>query len=405
MRWIWNARLEVGESLDHLNRVKTDTKLFHLKLKDGKIEKIIEASAMSPLSEGYDANGQLLLPAFKEMHNHLDKTYFSEPWKACVPAKDLEQRLELEADELVALSKTVEKRASTMIEHHINNGVNHIRTHVNIDPFIKLENFYGVKKALENYSDYITYEIVAFPQHGLLKHEEVPDLLREALSNGATILGGLDPAGIDKNIEESLQVTMAIAKEFQVDVDMHLHDRGQLGIYTMETWLDMIELQDFKQKTSFSHAFGIASLKGNTLNKFTQRLKEHDVQILTTAPIGLKSTLIPIQELQENDVFVGLGCDGFYDSWSPLVSGDIVDKAKDYAEYTGRTSEKALRETLGLITNNITPLDDKANQVWPKEGNEASFTLVNAASSAELIAQATDQNNRVLIHKGNLFQS
>lgn len=404
MKWIWNARLETGESLDHLNRIRTDTGLFHLELKDGKIENIIEANTMSPLPEGYDAHGQLLLPAFKEMHNHLDKTYLSEPWKACIPAKDLEQRLELEAKELVSLSKTIEKRASTMIEHHLHNGVNHIRTHVNIDPFIKLDNFYGVKKALERYDDYMTYDIVAFPQHGLLKHEEVPNLLREALSNGATMLGGLDPAGIDKNIEESLQVTMAIAKEFQVDVDMHLHDHGQLGIYTMQTWLDMVEKQDFKQKTSFSHAFGIASLKGNALNKFSQRLKQHDVQILTTAPIGLKSKLIPIQSLQENKIFVGLGCDGFYDSWSPLVSGDIVDKAKDYAEYTGKNSERALRKNLALITNNITPLDENATKVWPQQGDEASFTLVNAASSAELMAQATDQNNRVLIHKGKLYK-
>lgn len=401
MTYIYNALLELGQYTDDLGRIRTETGLHHIKIKDGYIEDIIPTSEYKEVSEGYDAKGKLLLPAFKEMHNHLDKTYLSLEWKVCAPAKNLEHRLELEAEELSELAESIEQRASTMIERHLNNGVNHIRTHVNIDPYIKLENLKGVKRALDKYQDYLTYDIVAFPQHGLLKHPEMPDLLRSAFEHGATILGGLDPAGIDKNIEKSLQVTMDIAKEYKVDVDMHLHDRGKLGYYTMDKWLDMVEDQDFKGKTSFSHAFGIAN---NATPKFLERLKKHDVKILSTAPIGLKSTLIPIDTLQQNDIFVGLGCDGFYDSWSPFVSGDLVDKVRDFCEYTGKTSEVKLKSALGLITNNITPLDHEGNRLWPNINDEASFTLVDAESSAQLIAKATDQNNRILINKGKVYK-
>lgn len=30
-----------------------------------------------------------MLPAFKEMHIHIDKTYYSGPWKACMPAESI----------------------------------------------------------------------------------------------------------------------------------------------------------------------------------------------------------------------------------------------------------------------------------------------------------------------------
>ena len=37
----------------------------------------------------FDANRLLILPAFEEMHIHIDKTYYSGPWKACMPAENI----------------------------------------------------------------------------------------------------------------------------------------------------------------------------------------------------------------------------------------------------------------------------------------------------------------------------
>ena len=37
----------------------------------------------------FDAKNLLMLPAFKEMHIHIDKTYYSGPWKACMPAESI----------------------------------------------------------------------------------------------------------------------------------------------------------------------------------------------------------------------------------------------------------------------------------------------------------------------------
>ena len=37
----------------------------------------------------FDAKNLLMLPAFKEMHIHIDKTYYSGPWKVCMPAESI----------------------------------------------------------------------------------------------------------------------------------------------------------------------------------------------------------------------------------------------------------------------------------------------------------------------------
>lgn len=404
-QWLKNVRFETGEFLHDNGGIKTETDLFHLELSvDGKIQKILPATEELPCEDVFDLEGKLALPAFKEMHNHLDKTYLSLGWKACQKVRGLTERLELEAKELTELAKTVEQRASAMIELHINNGVNHIRTHVNIDPFIKLKNLEGVKKALTKYEDYITYEIIAFPQHGLLGHEEMPALLEEALNSGATILGGLDPAGIDKDIEKSLQVTMDLAKKYEVDVDMHIHihDQGQVGFYTMDKWLNMAKEQGYQEQTGFSHAFALYSLSPEKQKQFAQKLAAHNAKILSTVPISKNSGIIPIDILREEGVYTALGCDGFYDSWSPYFSGDILEKVHHFCLYIGKSDERSLRQSIGLITDGVTPLTTNGEKQWPRVGDDADFVFVDASCSAEAVARLP--KNRLLMNKGKLYK-
>ncbi|MBS7726579.1 deaminase, partial [Vibrio cholerae] len=90
-------------------------------------------------------------------------------WEACTPVKNIIERLELEQQELPILAQTTGERAELLLRNILNAGSTHIRTHVNIDPYIGLKNLESVRQTLENMKDAFTYEIVAFPQHGLLR--------------------------------------------------------------------------------------------------------------------------------------------------------------------------------------------------------------------------------------------
>ena len=51
---------------------------------------------------------------------------------------------------------------------------------------------------------------------------------------GAHLVGGVDPATVDGNIEKSLNTIMDIAVEFDSDIDIHLHDGSTRNIYNKE---------------------------------------------------------------------------------------------------------------------------------------------------------------------------
>lgn len=398
-QWLKNVLLEVGEQQLQDCRIKTETSLFHLLIdENGRIEKMVDF--MEDVEDGIDFQGQLAIPPFKDYHNHLDKTYLSLGWKACQLADHLVGRLEIEAQEQHELAGTIEQRATAMIELLLSYGIRHIRTHVNIDPIVQLENLKGVKRALEAFDEYLTYEIVAFPQQGILKYPEMPKLLDEALKNGATILGALDPAGIDGNIEKSLQMTMDLAQSNEVDVDFHLHDRAQVGIYTMERWLEMVQQQQYLGKTDFSHAFSLSEATESKQRKLAKQFAQNNININSTIPISIHSTIIPIDLLIKEGVKVRLGSDGFYDSWSPYVSGDPLEKLNHFCDYTGKSSERALRQSLSLITGGITALDERGNHQWPKVGDKAELLFVHASCSAEVVARIPD--NRQLFIKNSI---
>jgi len=396
--WLTNVRLETGYIQDEKGAYTTETELFHLKISDGKIvEKQPASYVIHEGEEAVSGKGFLAIPTFKEMHNHLDKTYLSLDWKACKPVKNLEERLRYEAMELAELEPTTKQRASEMIELILSRGSTHIRTHVNIDPYIGLKNLEGVKAALEDYSDKLTYEIVAFPQHGLLR-DNVPTLMKEAMRSGAHIIGGLDPAGIDRNIEKSLYEMMNLATEFNADVDIHLHDSGHVGYYTVDKLAEMAEEAKWHNRVAVSHAFSLGEVPIPQQVEMAEKLSAVGMSIMSTIPIT--KTLPPIELFDQKGVKVYLGCDGFYDSWSPFGNGDVLEKVTRYCELFRRSDERSLAQSLKWATGGPTPLTKDGEVAWPLVGDEANIVLVDAACSAEAVARTTKRE--VVIFKGKV---
>lgn len=396
--WIKNIRLEEGLETGWNNSIETRTALYHLKVEDGKITR--KQPAEEPIETGstaIDAKGLLGLPSFREMHNHLDKTYLSLDWKACQPAANLKQRLNLEAKELNDLAETAEQRASAMIGLLQSKGATHIRTHVNIDPYIGLKNLEGVRSALEAHSAQLSYDIVAFPQHGLL-NGNVPELMKEAMRTGATMVGGLDPAGIDKNIEKSLDAMMDMATEFDAGVDIHLHDSGHVGFYTVEKLIELTKEAKWQNRVAISHAFSLGEVPLAQQEKIAGGLAENGMAIMSTVPIT--KTMPPVGLLDQNGVKVHFGCDGFYDSWSPYGTGDLLEKVSRYSELNRKSDERGLAKSLKFTTGGIVPLSDSGDVLWPKIGDDADFVFVDSSCSAEAVARTPER--KAVMFRGNL---
>jgi cytosine/adenosine deaminase-related metal-dependent hydrolase len=385
--WMKNVRLETGFEQENGTVIGTTTEQCHLKIKDGKVismstdEGDIDKESIPVL----DAKGKLMMPSFREMHIHIDKTYYSGPWKACRPITNgIFTRIEEEKQLLPKQLPFAQDRAEKMIELLLHNGHTHIRTHCNVEPTSGLKNLEVTVKALEKYKDSLTYEIVAFPQHGLLLSDSV-SLIREAMKNGATHVGGVDPATVDRNIDQSLWTTFDIATEHNAGIDIHLHDPNTLGAFTFERLVDFTKEAKMKGQVTISHAIALGDLEGQPLTDMMTLLKEQEIDIATTVPINRAT--IPIPTLDQHGLRVSVGHDSLTDHWSPFGSGNTVEKLSILAERFRFIDEYSLNRTWKYASGGVTPLNDQGEQVWPRVGEAADFVLVDASCSAEAVAR------------------
>ncbi|MFJ5759989.1 amidohydrolase family protein [Neobacillus sp. NPDC093182] len=398
--WLTNVRLEKGFKYDNHRIIGTETENCHLKIEEGKIAEITNLFPNSDVKQ-IDAKNQLLLPSLRDMHIHIDKTYYGGPWKACTPITNgIFTRLEEEKELLPKLLPTAQERAEKMIEMYLKNGHTHIRTHCNVDPVIGLKNLEATVNALKKYEDVLTYEIVAFPQHGLLKSDSV-QLIRAAMKNGATLVGGVDPATVDRNIEKSLYTIFEIAVENNKGVDIHLHDPNTLGAFQFERMAHYTKEAGLKGRATISHGIALADLQGETLTEMAAILTEQEIDVTTTVPVNRAT--IPIPTLDKLGVSVSVGHDSITDHWSPFGTGNTIQKLGTLAERFRLSDEYSLTTAMKYGTGGVTPLNENGERVWPKVGDEATMMLVHASCSAEAVARRASVES--LFFKGKKVDS
>ena len=238
--WLKNIKLETGfETQDGITRTRTD--LFSAYITDGRFEQVTQ----EPVPESvpaHDARGLLMLPGYADMHCHIDKTFFGDGWQAVItdPSRGLMGFIEDETRMYPTLKTTTEYRASQVLATFIRTGCTRLRTHVDIVKGLKAGHLEGVSRALASFGPAIEHEIVAFPQHGLLRSDSYGSL-DEALRSGATLLGGIDPVDMDGDRDRSLGLTMELAVKHDVDIDYHLHEGGEVGFQSYRHFLRLIQ--------------------------------------------------------------------------------------------------------------------------------------------------------------------
>ena len=174
------------------------------------------------------------------------------------------------------------------------------------------------------------------------------ELLDEALRQGCEVLGGIDPCGIDRDPKGQLDVLFALAVKHQKPIDIHLHEAGDLGAFTMELMFERIRANGMQGKVAISHAFALGMNDYLRVGQLIEQIAELDVAILTT---GAPSATVPsIMRLKEAGVRVGAGCDGIRDTWGPWGQPDMLDRAKVIGMKNGLRSDHELEHVLHIVS-------------------------------------------------------
>lgn len=391
-----NVRLETGFQYEEGEVVATKTDLFYIEIENGKIIKI---SANQPNAKAIDAKGFLMLPAFKDMHIHLDKTFYGDKWQAVRKRTGgVKGMIALEQKMLPEMLKNSTFKAEKMIELLQSKGTSFARSHVNIEPTSKLQSLKNLQKALENKKKTFGAELVAFPQHGVFYTDSAP-YLKEAAAMDIDFIGGVDPFTIDGAVEKTIDFTVQLALDHKKGIDIHLHESGDSGLKTVEYLIDKVnENPALKGKTYLSHCFVLGKLEKAKQEEVAEKLGNAKIGIVSTIPFG--SLIMPIPTLYKHNVEVLTGNDSIVDHWNTFGTGSVLQKANLMAQLYGQSTEFLLSRSLKLATGNVLPLDDKGTQQWPKVGDQADLVFLHASCSAEAVSRIS--NVESLIHQGNI---
>jgi cytosine/creatinine deaminase len=243
----------------------------------------------------------------------------------------------------------VAQRATALLGAYVAAGTSHIRSHVDVDTAAGLDSLHGVMEARAAFADRITVELVAFPQSGLLVRPGTAELLEAAVQEGADLVGGLDPAGFDHRPTEHLATIFAIADRHGCGLDIHLHDGGELGAFTLDLVIERTRVLGLAGKVTVSHAFALAEVPGPRLERLIEGLAAQRISLTTVAP-GNRPPL-PLASLRAAGVAVGLGSDGIRDLWSPWGDGDVLARAALLAWRAGARRDEDLAAALEVATS------------------------------------------------------
>lgn len=335
-----------------LNARLADGTLADLTVDGGRFSAVAPAAntAMPPAG-AIDLAGQLVLPAFVEGHIHLDTSFYGDAWRPHIPCAngfDVRERVAFQMRNLEQAAP-MEERAKNQLELCVGHGSLALRSHVMVDARVGLKHVETILGVREKYRDLIDIQLVAFPQSGILSSPGTAELLDEALKLGCDLVGGLDPASFDRDVKGHLDVVFGLAEKRGVGVDIHLHDRGALGLFEIEEIVARTTASGMRGKVAVSHAYALGDISPEEMARAGDRIAAAGVAIMTNAPGD--HPFPPVAALRKAGVTVFAGSDNIRDSWWPYGDGDMLNRANMIGYRSGFYEDRELEAAYDLASH------------------------------------------------------
>jgi len=332
-----------------------------------------------------DANGRLIFPGFVDAHAHMDKTLLGFGWYRNEVGPTLTDKIENERRLRREREIDAYEQSTRQARLAIAAGTTHIRTFVDIDTEVGLRGFDGVMRMREDFRDALTIQIVAFPQSGMLIRPGTVELMETALANGATVVGGLDPSAIDRDPAKHLDVIFDLAEKYDVDVDVHLHEPGELGAFSLELIAERTKVLGWQRRVVISHALCLGGVDEPYLSQLIELLLENEITIMSHGPSGLRP--IPsVKRLREAGVRMCTGNDGIRDAWGPLNMPDMLLRTFLIAYRNNLRRDDEIEMVLDIATHGgARVLGDTTYGLSP--GCRADLVLVDGETHVEAVIE------------------
>lgn len=345
--------------------------------------------------EVLNAHGGLALPPFIEPHIHLDTTQTAgEPsWNQ---SGTLFEGIERWAERKALLShEDVKARAWQTLKWQIANGIQYVRTHVDVsDPTLTaLKAMLEVKQEV---APWIELQIVAFPQEGILSYPDGAALLEKALVLGADVVGAIPHFEFTREYGvESLHIAFALAKKYDRSLDIHCDEIDDEQSRFVETVAALALKEQMGERVTASHTTAMHSYNGAYTSRLFRLLKLSGINIVANPLVNIhlqgrfddypkRRGITRVKELLAADINVCFGHDDVFDPWYPLGTGNMLQVLHMGLHICQLMGYQQIDDGLRLITHN------SARTFGVKtygivEGHPASLVILPAESGFEAV--------------------
>jgi cytosine deaminase len=307
--------------------------LADIGIKDGRIAAItgrLDGAATTEI----DAGGNLVTEPYVNPHLHLCKVWtlpmMEEEALKAYQGGSMDQALA----SIELASKVKEKYAESWIVENARravalaalNGNLHIRAFADIDSKARLEGVKALLRVREEFRGIVDLQVVAFAQDGIVREPGTAELMHQAMTLGADVVGGIPWIEFtDADAAAHVRICFDLAQEFGKDVSMLLDDAGDPGLRTLEMMAVEAINRGWQGRALAHHCRAMSLYPMPYLQRLARVLRTARVAIVTdphTGPLHAR-----VKELLAENVRVCLGQDDISDAYYPFGRNNMLEVA------------------------------------------------------------------------------
>ena len=370
--------------------------LWQILIEEGKISRIFSQDEVFNYSgEMLDGEEGIVYPPFVESHIHLDATQTAgQPnWNQ---SGTLFEGIERWAERKSLLShEDVKSRAWKTLKWQIANGVQYVRTHVDVsDPTLTaLKAMLEVKKEI---APWVDLQIVAFPQEGILSYPNGEKLLDQAMEMGADVVGGIPHFEFTREYGvESMHIAFDIARKYNKQIDIHCDEIDDEQSRFVETVAALALKYDMGEKVTASHTTAMHSYNNAYASRLFRLLKMSKIHFVANPLVNIhlqgrfdtypkRRGVTRVKEMLKNNINVCFGHDDVFDPWYPLGTANMLQVLHMGLHVCQLMGYGQINDGLKLVTENSAKalgLTDYGIQ----EGNSANFIVLPAENGFDAV--------------------
>ena len=342
----------------------------------------------------YDAEGRLTCAGMVETHIHLEKSRIAD---RCAPETG-RQPMAMERVSAVKHTFSVEdayRRAAQTLEGCIKFGATRMRPHVELDGGVEMRTFEAVSALKRDYAWAIDIELCVFPQEGLTNNPRAGDLLVEALKRGARVIGAAP--NFDPDHAGQIRRVFELAREFDVDIDMHLDSGNTPDDLDIHLVCELTEKYGLGGRVAIGHGCKYSTMRIELFHTLARRIADAGVAVTSLPATDLfmqgrdqsdnvRRGVVDVNALAEQGVNCPISTNNVLNPFTPLGDCSLIRMANLQANVCQIGHTARLRELFAMCTERsarLMNLKDYGIAI----GNPADIVVIDAMTPEQAVAE------------------